>query len=316
MSAATGGTWAKRIFARVLLTDELAERRRQLAEQPEAERAAFRRARAALEVAQRALDPIEPFQNDDVAVVALEIVQYGLTEIWAARLALPAGTSQAEVSEMAQRRLAVSLPEAVARSLATGPAQLSSVEARRVATLARTTLSEQLQQGDRAAPVARVQDLSARRKLRLLLAGSALIALASMAGWRILRGPNLLRRMPSQLSSEWVKCDTKIGICAGVPTDILFHTKEEDQPWVAYDMGQPRSFSRAVVDNRSDCCGDRALPLAVEMSDDGVKYREIARTNEAFSRVTLRFEPVVARFFRLRVKKRSMLHLEGVELYR
>lgn len=95
---------------------------------------------------------------------------------------------------------------------------------------------------------------------------------------------------------------------------IFFHTNEEDSPWVQYDLGEPKTFHEVEVQNRLDCCGDRAVPLVVEVSDDEKSWTQVARMDEPFARWVPTFPPRRARYVRLRVARRSILHLEAVAI--
>lgn len=93
---------------------------------------------------------------------------------------------------------------------------------------------------------------------------------------------------------------------------LLFHTVQELSPWVEYDLQQPTQVKEVSVENRSDCCNERALPLVIEGSDDQASWRELARRTEPFSRTVISFPPVQTRYLRLRVDRTSYLHLEAV----
>ncbi len=96
-----------------------------------------------------------------------------------------------------------------------------------------------------------------------------------------------------------------------------FHSGLEDWPWLAIDLGRRYSITRIRVYGRSDTAFDQSIPLALEVSDDGVSYRRIAHRSEPFSD----FDPwivkpaaVVTRFLRLRTLRRSVLVLNEVEV--
>jgi hypothetical protein len=57
------------------------------------------------------------------------------------------------------------------------------------------------------------------------------------------------------------------------------------------------------------------VPLVVEVSNDRKKYREVARRTEVFDTWTPKFAPQRMRYVRLRVARRSMLHLDRVEVH-
>ena len=59
----------------------------------------------------------------------------------------------------------------------------------------------------------------------------------------------------------------------------------------------------------------RAIPLVLEVSDDGKAFREVARRTEEFSAWAPSFPPQTARYFRVRVDRVSTLHLEAVRVH-
>jgi hypothetical protein len=103
---------------------------------------------------------------------------------------------------------------------------------------------------------------------------------------------------------------------SGDPT-FFMHTKLEDNPWIELEIpgGVARRISRVVVDNRSDCCYGRALPLVVEVSADHQSWTEVARRTKPFEDWTARFVSTAARWIRLRVSRRSILHLRDVAAF-
>ncbi len=153
----------------------------------------------------------------------------------------------------------------------------------------------------------------ARTPQRVLLVVLALLAAAGAVGWLRERS-NLLHGVSPRLSSEWARCEPKRGRCGGFATRILFHTHEELEPYVQYDLGGVRRVHSLFVRNRSDALQDRAVPLVASVSLDGVSFREVARQGYWFETWKTEFAPVEARYFRLTVARVSILHLERVEL--
>ncbi len=116
-------------------------------------------------------------------------------------------------------------------------------------------------------------------------------------------------------SSKLLNCNPSRMECEGTHTAIFFHTHEEAQPWVEFDLGQPSTFRSATVINRGDCCQDRALPLVLEASDDQRSWRELARRDESFNVWTPRFDATTARYVRLRATRTTILHLTSVKIH-
>jgi hypothetical protein len=126
--------------------------------------------------------------------------------------------------------------------------------------------------------------------------------------------PDLAKGRPWRASSEFAACDPVHASCANAVTVIFFHTNEEESPWVEYDLGEPETIHQVEVQNRLDCCQDRAVPLVVEVGDDAKSWTQVARREEPFGRWIPTFPPRRARYVRLRVARRSMLHLELVAI--
>jgi hypothetical protein len=110
-------------------------------------------------------------------------------------------------------------------------------------------------------------------------------------------------------------CTSPLQEC-GEKTDFFFHTTDEKSPWLEIDLGTPSNFSAVRVENRRDCCFDRAVPLIVEVSNDQKNFREVARQTTSASSWLARFAPTNARYVRLRVARQSMLHLARVRVLR
>jgi hypothetical protein len=157
-------------------------------------------------------------------------------------------------------------------------------------------------------PRRRVERTLAKRWSRLALV-AGLLVLAVVAVRKLALGPNLLADRPFLLSSSWSGCANDPE-CPG----LLFHTDAEDNPWVEFDLGAPKTFHRLEVTNRTDCCMDRTVPLVAEISDDRASWQEIGRRDTEFSTWVVTFSPRQARYLRLRIAKHSTFHLKDVAL--
>jgi hypothetical protein len=169
----------------------------------------------------------------------------------------------------------------------------------------------------RLEPATRVGRLLLQRAVRcigFLLVLTAVITGVVLGVQRATRKPDLLTARPWRASSSLETCHPNEHYCASAHTDIFFHTLEEQEPWVEFDLGSPKSFSVVEVTNRSDCCPDRAVPLVVEVSNDRNAWREVARRKETFSEWKAKFSPQTARYVRLRALRRTLLHLEKVSV--
>lgn len=194
-------------------------------------------------------------------------------------------------------------------------AELSEAERARAAeglrALAYSTL-DLLEPADRA-----VRKLLFQRFVRItgLILMCSVLAASLIAGVQHLtRKPNLALGKPWRASSVWAECHPEIRSCGGLRSDIFFHTKDDESPWVEFDLGTLTSISEVYVKNRSDSVPDRAVPLVIEVSDDGKSWREVARKNDTFRTWTASFAPVMTRYVRARVDRRSWLHLDRVEI--
>ena len=158
------------------------------------------------------------------------------------------------------------------------------------------------------APRRRVGRILIQRWLRLAAIGVAVLTIGF--GIRaIALGPNLAALKPFRTSSTLPECATGEGC-----SDVMFHTREENNPWVEFDLGGTKSIRRIEVRNRSQCCKERALPLIAEVSDDRQHWKEVARRDTEFSRWTARFQPTPAAYVRLRVPRPTYLHLVDVAI--
>lgn len=156
----------------------------------------------------------------------------------------------------------------------------------------------------------------AARKRRLGRLARGALALCAVVGalFVLLRPRDLAKGAPFRTSSTWAVCRPAEHLCGSSVTDIFFHTNEDDQPFIEYDLGAPRELASVRVTNR-DVLRDRAVPLVLEVSDDGKRYLELARRTEEFDRWYPHFRTTKARFVRLRAARRTILHFERVEIY-
>jgi hypothetical protein len=106
------------------------------------------------------------------------------------------------------------------------------------------------------------------------------------------------------------------GVLTSSKAAFLFHTNEEASPSVSIDLGSSRKFSQLRIENRRDCCQMRALPLLVEASDDNVSWRPLLRREAPFQLLPASFPTTKARFVRLSVGRKSILHLADLRIYR
>jgi hypothetical protein len=161
---------------------------------------------------------------------------------------------------------------------------------------------------DLQAPRQRVDRIVGRRWRRFGVAAAAVLAL--FLGMRaMLAGPNLAKGKPFATSSSWAGCPGDPGCMAQ-----LFHTNPQDNPWIEFDLGKPTRVHRIDVENRDDCCQDRAVPLVAELSNDRVSWKEVARRDKDFATWVAKFPATSARYVRLRVPRSTTFHLHQVAI--
>ncbi len=96
---------------------------------------------------------------------------------------------------------------------------------------------------------------------------------------------------------------------------MFFHTAPERGPWVQLDFGARVALHRIDVENRADCCGERAVPLVMELSPDGSAWAEVGRRADPFGTWTVELSSREARFLRLRAMRVTSLHLHAVRAH-
>ncbi|HEY3237246.1 MAG TPA: discoidin domain-containing protein [Polyangiaceae bacterium] len=165
------------------------------------------------------------------------------------------------------------------------------------------------------APRLYLSHLLLKRAAKILVTTLLTVALVGLGVASYPQKPDLAMGKPWTTSSSLAVCHPEEEECAGVQTKILFHTGEDKTPWFQFDMGYPVRFSSMTIRNRTDYGQDRALPLAVEVSNDGNTYQEIVRRTERFRVWKPTFRPQNARYIRLRVLRKSYLHLEEVKVH-
>ena len=133
---------------------------------------------------------------------------------------------------------------------------------------------------------------------------------------RTLFPPNLAAgkswRATSSADNRW----TETGVISNdAAPDLFFHTLEEDAPAIIVYLGTVQRLHKLEVTNRLDCCRDRAQPLEVAVSTDGSDWKRVAYRRIEFREWAPSFSPTVGRFVRLRVPRRSPLHLARIAVY-
>jgi hypothetical protein len=310
---------------------ELREARAAVRELDARARELRRRARLACQLAERAFDPIDPFPAGSGAPLAAEL--YRQATHWALCALQPGASAPpvagsgaaAELWGASQAHLLWAVPDADTRAQLrwlfvdaafVEIAERPPTEQQALAASARALAHASLEAAER--PERMLGRALFQRFVRTVLLSAVLAAtlLVTLVGrdW-FTRKPDLAAGKPWKASSTWAPCEPLARRCGGLTTDIFFHTGEDASPWIEYDLLKPARFASVFVRNRSEAAPDRAIPLVVEVSQDKKTWRSVARRKTGFREWTARFKPQTARYVRLRVDRRSYLHLEKVMIH-
>ena len=296
-----------------------------------------RRARLSAEVAARTLEPSESFTSGPAHALACDLYRQSI--VWSL-LAIDARRSgRVSPAEVSSATSAEALA-ALSNRLDPAPSGLSRDEAELEAArrhLSRTFVDfaelpapEQVRLAfdlKRVADSLLAQATTTRSAIdsiwlrRSLAIGSALGLVAAVllgtvvyGSWREVQN-DLARGRPWRASSSYGAggCKSPQQSCPDGP-DYFFHTAEEERPWIEFDLGSPQIIGAVRVENRKDCCTERAAPLSVEISTDQKQWREVLHKQDNFRSWKGEFTPVRARYVRLRATRRVMLHLSSVRI--
>jgi hypothetical protein len=273
---------------------------------------AFEQARLLREIARQVAEPYEELPPGRRTAVLLtlyrDLVFWALvaernTDMTASDLA---SAWREETSDRLLRAAASDENLAAVRGLLIDRSQTASLDATDEEVDRVRGFADKLYQ-DLEVPRRRVGRILIQRWLRLAALGA--VVLAIVLGIRSIGlGPNLAMRRPFHTSSTLPECAAGGEGCS----DVMFHTREENNPWVEFDLGKPTTIHRIDVTNRSQCCEDRAVPLIAEVSKDRVHWKEVARRDTEFSTWTAKLPPTPAIYVRLRVPRVTYLHLVDV----
>jgi hypothetical protein len=143
--------------------------------------------------------------------------------------------------------------------------------------------------------------------------------LGPLLGQRLLeRKRDVARDKPWTTSSAYAAvtvCKSPEQDCPESPF-YFFHTMDEERPWVEVDLGAKQRIRAVRIKNREDCCGDRAVPLVVQVSTDHKSWKEVARRKDVFGNWYAEFKPTSARWVRVQATRRTILHLHRVSVLR
>jgi hypothetical protein len=289
-----------------------------------AQRECVRRASLAMELADRAVDPGEPLEAGSPMPLAVSL--YREATYWAL-VGREEGERSADLSDAFARstidfsktglsqeelgKVRAALVDKTFIQVADEPPEQQNAEADLCQTFVHALIDGESYDD-------RITALLIQRWLRVGVA--LLVVVTSLFATKVAIkkgyiGADLALGKKWRASSAAFECHPEHEECGGAVTSIFFHTNEENKPWVEIDLGSPQVFKRIEVENRPDCCEDRAVPLFISVSDDQQHWRKIARRTDPFQKWELTFEPVKARYIQLKVNRRSILHLAAVRVW-
>ncbi len=107
------------------------------------------------------------------------------------------------------------------------------------------------------------------RAMRLAGAALALVLVGRVAYGALFASPNRALHKPVVATSRWAGTPDPSGLTDGVRSGLGIATGSEPSPTITVDLGIPYQVDRIRVYPRTDCCPDDALPLVVEVGDQG-----------------------------------------------
>jgi hypothetical protein len=156
--------------------------------------------------------------------------------------------------------------------------------------------------------------------LRRWLAVLTLLPFVALLAWgarAALGHPNLAWHRPVHVTDRdptWGPDPQQL--VDGDRLNLGFHTTFRPNTTVTIDLGAVRPLRRIDVYNRADCCQDRAVPLALQLSSDGTTYETVTTRATLFIDWSVSLPSGTrARFVRLVHNSNNYFHLSEVEVY-
>ncbi|HEY0464813.1 MAG TPA: discoidin domain-containing protein, partial [Polyangiaceae bacterium] len=276
------------------------------------------RAQATAELAHNMLEPVEP---GEISAVGSACESYRQASYWAlcALLAKAEPSLSADDSE----RIWSTLDEASLLQAASSADRVAGL--RSALSSGSFVFFAELPASEQTLLLAELKKLTQALLVKLAERATALDRVYLQRAWRmaflglcalcVAMTPALVRKVieaRSDLSSgkpwrassklEGGGCTSPAQQCAE-NNGFFFHTNEEANPWIEFDLGTAQKVSKVVVENRSDCCADRANPLVIEVSTDQKHWHKVARHDGEFTSWQAQFTPTQSRYVRLRLLK-------------
>jgi hypothetical protein len=311
-----------RFIGWLLVRDELSRAREAAARLTTEQREYVRRARLAFELGELALTPGNAVRSGPTAPLAANLFRQSIywallsqnaaqgpaapEAVWAAADSSTLASLSANEAELTQIAAAM-------RSTFVDLAEGSPEAQRATAELLQRSATRLVKSVQRV--LWQLEWAKLKRFVRVLLLAVICVGLLVFGLSVLMNKPDLAKGKPWRTSSIAYECHPDKSECGGATTNILFHTKQEKNPWFEYDFGAPLAFSSLTIRNRSDFGLEVAVPLVVEVSNDDKSFHEVVRRTEAFAVWRPSFPTQHARYLRLRVARESMLHLEAVQVH-
>ena len=152
----------------------------------------------------------------------------------------------------------------------------------------------------------------------VLLACVMLLAAVS----RRAAGADLAQGTPWRASSTYSgggdACSSPQQTCPGSEQGFFFHTEESDRnSWIEFEFdSRPLDISMVEIENRTDCCADRAVPLVIEVSLDHNNWQQVAQRAKSFSTWHASFPSIQASWVRVRLLQKGPLHLKRIRIFK
>jgi hypothetical protein len=169
----------------------------------------------------------------------------------------------------------------------------------------------------------RNRGLARLRKQRFVRLGGLLACLLALLVCMTMARARAARATDLAFEAEWRASSSYGGGGCSSPEqecdngiNWFFHTAEKDsEPWIEFDLRSVKAFSTVVIENRDDCCAERAVPLVIEVGDEQKQWRSVAKQDQQFTTWRAAFPTVRARWLRLRVLDRGPFHLKRVHIF-
>jgi hypothetical protein len=260
-----------------------------------------RRAAVAAESARKALRPDAPYAHGPADALAADL--YAQSIRWSLAALRSAGEPPDEPDATLELGF-LELAELEQKTLAELVAKRKDTAERLLAILGRNR-----------------QNVSRARSQRTLRAGMLVLLVVAVLLGSLLSHAWVADSRDLAFGKAWTAssrfgvygCRSPEQVCEGSP-HFFFHTNEENEPWIAIDLGAMRQVSSVQIENRRDCCRERAVPLVVEVSRDNKKWTQVAQRTEEFSFWEGTFSRTRARWVRVKIKGTATLHLARVRV--